>query len=471
MHQRSYGRYTDRARIYVEGVASKLRASPPREIASRVSAIVAAHETWRLSECISLNAAENVMSARARAILNSDLASRVTEGFPGDKDFPANRQNRFTDEIEASIIYMLRRMFRAKHVEWRPVSTSMANATLFFSLTSPGDTIMVQSEQAGGNYSYNPNGPPRAAHLNVEELPFNDESFELEPDLAAQAIRKRSPKIVMVGGSNVLFPYPLRQLREAADEVGALLVYDAAHVALYATCGMFQDPLAEGAHILTFSSHKIMSGPVGGVILTNEEEIADAVLPYSFPTLVQTRDQNKYAATALALSEMLEFGPAYARQTLNNARALALGLEAEGFEVLCSNRNYTRTHQIFVLIAEEDEQVFEDLCQRANLLVTRAQRMGRSDRSAVRLTSQEISRRGMREHHMPKIANWLRRVIRDREDPDLIAAEIREFLRDFTTIRFSFDDESCHATEMVSANRRPRPADNLNCVGNGAKLR
>lgn len=440
--QRSYGRRTPQANAYLAEASRRLARLSPAEIARRTVEIVDEHDAWRQHAAISLNAAENVLSAQCRALLDSDLATRVTEGFPGDKDFPAHRQNRFTDELEASIIYMAGKLFDARHVEWRPVSTSMANATVFFAMTRPGDTILAQPEAAGGNYSYNPDGPPRAARLDVQPLPFDDESFEIRVDAAISAIRAAEPKLIVVGGSNVLFPYPIRELRSVADQVGARIVYDAAHTALYLPFGLFQDPLREGADILTFSNHKLLSGPVGGFILTNDDAIADQIMEYSFPTLVQTRDQNKYAASAHGLAEMLEHGENYAKATLANAQSLALALEEEGFGILCADRGYTRTHQLFALVSDEDGDVFEDLCQDANLLVSRAQRMGKSNRVAVRLTTQEITRRGMRSEHMRVIASWLRRVIRDREDPERIAAEIREFLVQFPTLHFSFDDSS-----------------------------
>jgi glycine hydroxymethyltransferase len=435
--ERSHGSFTDRAREYVDRIEKDLRDKSPREIGLRVRQIVAAHEEWRNCEAISLNASENILSRRARELLNSDLATRVTEGFPGDKDFPAHLQNRFIDEVEASIIHMLRRLFQAKYIEWRPVSTSMANATVFFALTEPGDIALAQPESAGGNYSYNPPGPPRAAHLDVRALPFLEETFEVDVDRAVRAIETVRPKIVAVGGSNVLFPYPVAELRAAADNVGAKLLYDAAHVALYIPTGMFQDPLGEGAHVLTFSSHKIMSGAIGGVILSNDNEIGELLLSYSFPTLIQTRDQNKYAATAHALAEMCEFGKKYAAQTVINARALAGALEAEGFKVLCRDRGYTQTHQIFALLPQNKISSLDELCQRANILVTRELRM--TTRPAMRLTTQEITRRGMTECHMAVIAAWLRRIIKDDEEPSRIAVEVKQFLTDFRELRFSFD--------------------------------
>lgn len=411
----------------------------PEEVAARVREVVQAHDRWRATEALNLNAADNVLSARARALLDSDMATRVSEGFPGDKDFPADRQNRFVDEIEATLIHLLKRLFGAKHVEWRPVSTSMANLTVFAALLSPGDVMMTQPEWAGGNYSYNVNGPPGPLGLHVDPLPFHEDGFEVDLEAAVAKILVERPRMIVVGGSNVLFPYPVEALREAADRVGAILLYDAAHVSLLIAAGQFQQPLAEGAHLMTASTHKLLSGAVGGFVLTDDEALAERVYAVSFPSLLQTRDQNKYAATAHALAEMCEHGAAYARQTVENARALGEALEREGFDVLCSDRGYTATHQVFALIPELSAVDFEDLCQRAGLLVTRAQRMGRADRPGIRLTTQEAARRGMTAADMPQIARWLRRVIVEGARPETVAMEVRERLSGSGPLAFSFD--------------------------------
>lgn len=440
--ERPFNRFTQPARDYIAKVERDVRSRPPRAVAARIRELVREHDQWRHRQSISLNAAENITSAWSRQLLNSDLATRVTEGFPGAKDFPAHRQNRFIDEIEATIISLATGLFKAKYVEWRPVSTSMANATVFLALTRPGQTILAQPESSGGNYSYNPMGPPLAAHLNVAPLPCLEETFEIDVEAAVKAIKTTRPQMIAFGGSNVLFPYPVRELSEAAASVGATVLYDAAHIALLIAAGEFQSPLEEGAHLITASSHKIMCGPVGGWIFMNDEALANKIFLYSFPTLIQTRDQNKYAATAHALAEMTEFGTAYARQMVRNAHALGDALQEEGFGVVATQRRYTRTHQIFVLIRPQDEAEFEGRCQQANLLATRAQRMGSSGRVAARLTTQEMTRWGMTEEHMPVIARWLRRVVLDREDPQRIAAEIEHFLGGFPTLQYSYDEET-----------------------------
>ncbi len=258
------------AREYLAAAAGALGSESPGETAARIVCLTREHDRWRGEHCLNMNAAEGLMSRGARQLLASDFATRVTEGIPGDKVFPHRRQNRFIDEIEGTLIGLARKLFHARCVEWRPVTTSMANAAVFVSLTRPGDTIAVQPETAGGNYSYNVAGFPPLVGLNVAELPYTGRCFELDVAGAREVVRRRRPRMIVVGGSNVLFPYPLKELRALADEVGALLLYDAAHVGLLIAAGKFQRPLEEGAHLMTISTHKIMGGAVGGMILMDD---------------------------------------------------------------------------------------------------------------------------------------------------------------------------------------------------------
>ena len=239
----------------------------------------------------------------------------------------------------------------------------------------------------------------------------------------------------------MLFPYPVRELREAADAVGAVLVYDAAHVALLISEGLFQDPFGEGAHVVTLSTHKAMGGAVGGLVLTNDAAIAEKVFGLTFPAFLQTRDQNKYAATAYALAEMAEFGGAYARQMVVNAKALSESLVDEGLGVLAADRNFTETHQLFAYVPPQRQSVFERRCQASGLLVTKAQRV-QGEQVAVRLTTQEITRMGMVEADMPTVAHLLRRAILDDEATETIGRDVRGFLEGFPDVHYSFDGSS-----------------------------
>jgi glycine/serine hydroxymethyltransferase len=135
-----------------------VRAQTPAAIVDRVETLVRDHDAWRM-KCLNMNPAEGLMSRRCRRLLDSDMATRLTEGLPGQKSYPHGRQNEAIDEIEAMVISLARIQFGCRYVEWRPVSTSMANAAVFFALLQPGDCVLSQDEDAGGNYSYQPVGP------------------------------------------------------------------------------------------------------------------------------------------------------------------------------------------------------------------------------------------------------------------------------------------------------------------------
>lgn len=432
--------YTSRARRYLTEVEENMRAQTPHAIAARISTLVASHDVWRARDCLNLNPAESLMSRRCRDLLASDMATRLSEGVPGDKLYPHGTQNRYVDEIEATIVALARRLFGARFVEWRPVSVCMANAAVFFSLLEPGDTLLVQSEDGGGNYSYHSRGPAGLARANIVSIPPRGTVFEIDVEQMAEQARALRPKMIVVGGSNVLFPYPVRELRRIADECGALLLYDAAHLGLFIARGEFQRPLEEGAHFVTVSSAKSMGGPLGGMVLTNDAALAAKVLAITFPGLLQMRDQNKYSAQALAMAEMLEFGASLAERMVANARALAGALEAEGFGVVGSERGYTRTHQVFLALGGV-AQAFEESCQRANILLSDCALVGdisRGQRTGVRLGTHEITRMGMNEADMRTIARLIERAVHG-EDPMRMRADVAALVARHPRVVYGFD--------------------------------
>lgn len=429
--------FTPRAAAFLEGVAASLRGQSPDAIVRRVEALVADHDAWR-ARCLNMNPAESGLSRRAQQVLASDMAARLSEGLPGDKDYPHGDQNRHVDELEGLIIAMARRQFGATFLEWRPVSTSMANAAVFFALLQPGDAILAQDEDGGGNFSYHARGPAGLVTQAITPMPWRDDTFEIDLDRLERMALETRPRMLVVGGSNVLFPYPVRELRRIADRVGAVLLYDAAHLGLLVSAGDFQRPLEEGAHAMTASTHKIMGGPVGGLVLTNDPQIAEKVVRVTFPGFLQTRDQNKYAALAVSLAENAAFGPELARRMVGHARALGAALEAEGFRVLARERGYTATHQVFLELGDEARR-FEAACQRANILIADcalAGDMAKGRRSGARLSTHEISRLGLDEADMARIARLMRRAF-EGEASGTLKREVAD-LTD-RPIRFSFD--------------------------------
>jgi glycine hydroxymethyltransferase len=433
---------TDRFDAYLGHFASSVPASGGEAVA-RLQSLVRDHDEWRSQRCLNLNPAESLLSRSCRNLLASDMATRLTEGLPGDKLYPPRRQNRFIDEIEATIITQARWQFGAKHVEWRPLSTSMANAIAFFATLEPGDVALIQSDRAGGNYSYNAYGPIALTRAKLARLAPLPPYFEIDPIQAVDQIKALRPRIIVLGGSHVLFPYPLRELRTAADAVGAIILYDAAHLGLLVAHGDFQKPLDEGAHLVTISTHKIMGGPVGGMILSNDDGIAAKIRNLTFPAFLQTRDLNKYSALALSLLETFEYGAALARQMTTNARVLAGALDALGFDVLAKERGYTATHQLFLNLGANARQ-FQDRCQAAGILL--ADCLLASDgtsgtRSGARIATHEITRLGMGAPEMARIAELIHAAAIS-PHPERVEDDVAKLLSAHNNVQFSFDKRS-----------------------------
>jgi len=438
----SGGIFSPKANAFLAGHAERLAETQATEVVGRVEALVAAHDRWRGGESLNLNPAEGLLSRRARALLNSDLATRLTEGAPGDKAYPHGPLNEQIDEIEATVIALAQRLFGARYVEWRPVSNSMANAVVFAALLKPGDLILAQDEDGGGNYSYHPSGPAGVFGARVVPMARTDPNFEIDLAGVARQVAEHRPRMLVFGGSKVLFPYPIRELRAIADSVGALLVCDAAHLGLHISRGDFQRPLAEGAHIVTLSTHKVMGGPVGGLVLSDDLSIAQAVAKTMFPGLLQTRDLNKYAALAVSLSEVLAFGDQLARAMRENAQALASALSARGFDLLASERGFSRTHQLFLRFSDANRAAeFERRCHAANIFLADCALAGdlaKGARTGARAATHEVTRLGMGVAEMDEIAG----LIYDADQGasvELLRGRVAALAQRFSRINFSFD--------------------------------
>ncbi len=318
----------------------------------------------------------------------------------------------------------------------------MANTVVLVGLTRPGDVLLVQSMDGGANMGYHPGAIPDLRGLNVRDMPVAGDYFEVDVEGVRRVARECRPAMLVVGGSYALFPYPVRELRAIADEVGAVLLYDAAHLALLVAAGVFQDPLAEGAHVMTMSTHKIMGGPVGGLVVTNDPSIAERLWRVPFPPLMQTRDQNKYAATAFALTEMAAFGQDYARQTVSNARALGRALGEAGFTILAAERDFTMTHQIFMDATALGARQVEALCRDCNLFFQASHMRGDTDARCAHRTASVGSgdhapgdaRGGMR-----RVASLIQRAVFDREPAAQVARDVAALATRYSAPRYTFD--------------------------------
>jgi len=412
----------------------------------RIFEILGRHQRW-FREVIPLVASENLTSPAVRRALQSDFQHRYAEGLPGERVYAGCR---YIDEIEFLAIDLAKKLFGAPHVNVQPVSGVTANLAMYTALTQPGDTMMALSIPCGGHISMGRakmGGTAGAVHgLNVEYWPFDEKRMNIQVEEAAKKLRELRPKLVLFGGSVFLFPHPVRELSQIAREVGARVAYDAAHVIGLIAGKQFQNPLAEGAEVVTCSTHKTLPGPQHGMILCTEE-LGPAIDRAVFPGVVSNHHLHCVAALAVALAEMLEFGEAYAAQVVRNAQTLAKSLHDRGFRVLCPELGFTRSHQVLVDVTPfGDGGKVEVLLERANIILNRNLlpwdlREGRHYRNpgGIRMGTAEVTRLGMKEPEMERIAEFIGRVLVRGEEPERVAREVAEFRKDFQTLHYCFE--------------------------------
>ena len=227
------------------------------------------------------------------------------------------------DEVEALCVELLKRLFKSNYAEHRLVASMIGNMAVYAALTEPGDTVMTIPQPVGGHSSNRVDGPAGIRGLNIVDIPFNAQELEVDLDAFAEVARAHRPKLVALGASMTLFPLPVREIAEIVSEWDGIVYFDGAHQLGLIAGGQFQDPLREGAHIITGSAGKTFSGPQSGVAVWNDPKLTKPLLDAVFPALAATHQVNRVAALAAAAAELLAFGPEYMAAIVANAQALA----------------------------------------------------------------------------------------------------------------------------------------------------
>ena len=418
----------------------------PREAFDKTRALLQKHHDW-FKTVLPLIASENVPSPAVREALTSDFGNRYAEGLPGERVYAGCI---YIDQVEFLAIDLAKQLFKAEHANVQPISGVAANLAMYTALTNPGDLMMCLPIPSGGHISMGRKkmgGTAGAVHgLEIEYLPFDERRMNIDVDAAAKKIRELKPKLVLFGGSVFLFPHPVKELSGVAKEVGAYVAFDAAHVAGLIAGGQFQDPLREGAEVMTCSTHKTLPGPQHGMILC-KRELADPINKAVFPGMVSNHHLHAVAALTIALAEMLEFGKEYAAQVVCNAKALGQALNERGFAVLCADQGFTASHQVVVDVTKYgDGGALEAKLEKAGIILNRNLlpwdiREGRHYKNpgGIRLGTSEVTRLGMKEGEMGEIAEFLKRVVIDGEAPDRVAAAVAEFRRAYQRVHYAFE--------------------------------
>ncbi len=412
----------------------------PQELKDVIS-IVAMHNKWRRYECINLIASENVMSPLAEAAYLTDMMHRYAEGKPRKRFYQGTK---YVDDAEIMVINLMSELLNAKFIEPRPISGTIANATVFRVLANPGDKALIAPVQAGAHVSHTKYGTLGALGIEQIELPFDMDKFNIDVDRAVKMIEEIKPKFVTLGASLYLFPHPVKELAESAHAVGARLVYDAAHVLGLIIGRRWRNPLDHGADVLTSSTHKTFPGPQGGLIATNDERLYKSIAKTVFPWFVSNHHLHRLPATAITAIEMKYFGESYADQIVRNAKALAEALASEGFKVLCEHLGYTQSHQVAIDVRDlGGGSKAAELLEQANIIVNKNllpydPPEAVKNPSGLRLGVQEMTRFGMREDDMKEIAKFMREVLIDKKDPASVKKKVIEFRSNFTEVKYTF---------------------------------
>ncbi len=297
-------------------------------------------------------------------------------------------------------------------------------------------------------------GTAGAVHgLEVEYFPFDRKEMNIDVDKAKEKIAKmakeenKPPKLAMFGGSLFLFPQPVGELAEQLHNVGATVAYDAAHVSGLIAGGIFQDPLREGADAMCMSTHKTLFGPQGGTVISFEK-YAEQIKKATFPSNTSNHHLHNLAGKAVAFAEMIEFGRQYVRQVVANAKALSQALYERGVNVLAEHKGFTESHQVAVDVTKyglggDMERVLES----ANIIVNRQLlpgdiQAGRhyTNPGGIRIGTSEITRIGMKENEMSEIAELIKRLVVDKQDPKKVREDVAEFRKDFQKVHYCFEN-------------------------------
>lgn len=429
---------SDAAESYARATEKQLAALSDDELDALVFSLVEEQERHVGNDCIQLYAGSNVPNPRAARLLGSPIGCQPDLGPPGDT---YNRGMAAADTLRVVADTALGRLFGARYVETRVASGSLANLYAFMATCRPGDRILSFSDAAAGHPTHHAEGAAGRYGLQVHDVPFDAARMDVDIDGLRNVARQLRPRLIIVAGSMCLFPYSVGAVRAVADEFGAHLLYDAAHMGGMIAGGRFQDPLREGAHLVTGSTYKSFGGPPAGMVLTNEPALAERLDAIAYPGLTANFDLGRTAALALATLDLLRFGTAYADACLANARALAEALAAAGVDVFSvPGKGFTASQHVAIAAhgyggGDHAAKVLE----RANVLLSSISLPlppVPGDANALRIGTQEITRRGMTPADMATVAGFIGRVLVHRESPDTVRPDVLAFRHSFSDVHF-----------------------------------
>jgi glycine hydroxymethyltransferase len=402
---------------------------------SQVAELIA-REQQRQESTLELIASENHVSAAVREAAGSVLTNKYAEGYPGARYYGGCE---YYDQVENLAIDRARRMFGCRFANVQPHSGANANLAAFMATMKPGDSFISLNLSSGGHLSH-------GMKLNTSAIFWKPDHYELDPKTETidfNSVRAKAkelkPKVILCGYSAYPRVIDFARFREIADEVGALVVADVAHIAGLIVGGAHPSPFPH-AQVVTTTTHKTLRGPRGGLILTNDEELAKAINRSVFPGSQGGPLMHAVAAKAVAFGEALrpDF-KGYAHQVVKNARAMAEALIGLGYRLQSGG---TDNHLMLVDLRARNAQYTgadaEKALEAAGIITNKnaIQNDPRPPKvtSGIRLGTPAITTRGLKEADMAMVAGFIDRALSAKDDPAALAkirGEVAQFCKKF----------------------------------------
>lgn len=389
-------------------------------------------ELQRQRHNIELIASENIVSKAVLLAAGGVLTNKYAEGYPTKRYYGGCY---CVDIVEDIARERAKKLFGCNFANVQPHSGANANLAAFFALVNPGDTVMGMNLQQGGHLSHGSPVNISGKYFNIVPYGVSDETETIDYDEMRRIALQCKPKLIVVGASAYSRIIDFPRCREIADEVGAYLMVDMAHIAGLIAAGVHPSPVPY-AHVVTTTTHKTLRGPRGGMILTNDEELAKKIDKAVFPGTQGGPLMHIIAAKAVALGEALtDEYKEYQTQVVKNAAALAKALTDEGFELVSGG---TDNHLMLLKLVKEGitgkelEHRLDEVHITANKNTVPNDPQSPFVTSGVRLGTPAVTTRGFKEAEMKKIAHWIREVVDDFEgNKERISVEVQELCEKF----------------------------------------
>ena len=396
-------------------------ASVDKEIADLVQA-----EFNRQNSHIELIASENWVSKAVMSAMGSVLTNKYAEGYPGKRFYGGCA---CVDEVETLAIERAKELFGCEYANVQPHSGAQANMAVFFAMLQPGDTVMGMSLDHGGHLSHGSPANLSGAYFNVVSYGVNDHGV-IDYDEVRRIALENKPKLIVAGASAYARVIDFKRFREIADEVGAYLMVDIAHIAGLVAGGVHPSPIPY-AHVTTTTTHKTLRGPRGGLILSDAETAKKFNFNKAiFPGIQGGPLMHVIAAKAVCLKEALqpEFKD-YAKLIVANAQALCAGLQKRGIDIVSGG---TDNHLMLVdlrslgLTGKEMENLLDEVNITCNKNTVPNDPKSAFVTSGVRLGTAAVSSRGMQPEDMDRIAEAISLMLKDRNNKEQALAIVKE---------------------------------------------